>query len=167
MGTVHGVCRNGMGTIWCMYMSLQVQAQPRGYGMRCRPPPTCEGRDLALARSARHSALRALSEGPRVACRHAAAMPLRCRCHAAAVPLPCRLYSWSACGSHARAPFRARGRQRVHRYSECALRHRRSSPRKHPFPPFRKRVQRGGGAQGLRATPAGRAHPSARLRNGG
>ena len=144
-------------------------------------PRHWEGRDLALARSARHSANTVLpATAPAVRCQSiegeegqrspAAICPGRR--HAAAMPplmLVCMQIYWFACRSYARASFRARGRQRVHRYSECAPRRRRSSPRKHALSPPVLRGDASGGPEGgaLRATPAGRAHPSVRSRSGG
>ena len=57
------------------------------------------------------------------------------RRHAAAMPPLMQVCMQIARTRNAHAPFRARGRQRVHSYSECAPRRRRSSPRKHPLPP--------------------------------
>ena len=87
--------------------------------------------------------------GTTVACRHAPRTT-----PSAAIP-PLMLVCMRIVRTRAVSGARAAKGTQVHRYSECAPRRRRSSPRKHALSPV------------LRATPAGRAHPSVRSRSGG
>ena len=151
-------------------------------------PPTWEGRDLALARSARHSARRALSErrgrgGATVACRHAPRTTLsahRERRDNGRLP-PCAQDDAIGCHptsnarlhadrTHARRFGRAGGKgytgtqvQRVRAKAQALIP---SQARPLPRAPG---GDASGGPEGgaLRATPAGRAHPSVRSRSGG